>query len=96
VDMMDADAPIPFVRDKKYLDFNPDHVKMTHVDPNDPDDKTTYFIHMYKALDQEDIEVFMETLVEFKVAMENKTIWNNKANQTANAARLFTKFALSC
>jgi len=77
----EASTIIPFIRDKKFVDFKRDHVQMTHIDHNDPNNMPqpslkNGWTSRWLAVD------------------ESKGHWDNNAAQSADASKLLAKFVL--
>lgn len=74
----DHEVPLPFVRQKVYIDHDAERPTFSipvYLDPDHPEDKVKVPVKIYSGGDREDIEAFFVTFFEYVNAMKKKELW---------------------
>jgi len=74
----DHEVPLPFVRQKVFVDADnerPTFAIPVYLDPDHPTDKVKVPVKIYSGGDKEDIEAFFITFFEYVNAMKKKELW---------------------
>ena len=91
----DEDAPIPLVRDAKYLQYENQRSQVTiehFPDPANPEERIKFPVKVYEQSENEDAEAFLNTLDAFKTVMEKKGQWKEQSLKK-NVSGLYERFA---